>query len=72
MNISVKVVPGAKKNLWKEEHGQIKVYLTAPAVDNKANIALIDFVAEHYQIKRSAVRIIHGLKSRLKVISITD
>lgn len=71
MKISVKVIPGAKKNLWKEEAGEIKVYLTAPPVDNKANVALVKFVAKQYNVKTSAVTILQGLKSRKKIISIT-
>ncbi len=70
MKISLKVIPGAKKDLWKEESGQIKVYLTAPAVDNKANIALIKFLADHFKVKPSAVEILLGLKSRQKVVLI--
>ncbi len=70
MNISLKVIPGAKKNLFKEEDTGIKVYLTTPPVDGKANDALIKFLASHYHIKPNKIEIIKGLKSRHKVISI--
>jgi len=64
--IEIKVVPNAKKNQFKNG----KVYLTAPAVEGKANRALIEFLAEHFDVKKSQVRIIRGLKSRNKVIQI--
>jgi uncharacterized protein (TIGR00251 family) len=72
MILEVKVVPGAKKNLFKEEARGVKVHLTAPPVDGKANEALIDFLAEYYDIRTSRIEIIKGLKSRNKVINIRD
>ncbi|MBF0620139.1 MAG: DUF167 domain-containing protein [Candidatus Omnitrophica bacterium] len=72
MNIILKVVPGAKKNVFKDENGTVKVYLTAPAVDGKANAALVKFLAVHYGVRGSAIEIIKGLKSRNKVININD
>ncbi len=72
MILEIKVIPGAKKNLLKEEAGRVKVYLTAPPVDGRANEALIDFLAEHYHVRTSRIEIIKGLKSRNKVINIRD
>ena len=70
MTIDVKVIPQAKKTLMKEAGGIFKVYLKAPAVDGKANQALIEFLADHFSVKKSAVEIIKGLKSRHKTINI--
>lgn len=72
MILQVKVIPGAKKNFFKEEAGVVKVYLTAPPVDGKANEALVEFLAEHYGVRISCIEIIKGLKSRNKVINISD
>ena len=70
MILTVKVIPGAKKNLYKDENGQVKVYLTAPPADGKANESLGKFLAEHFCVRPSSVEIIKGLKSRHKVIKI--
>jgi uncharacterized protein (TIGR00251 family) len=70
MRIQLKVIPGAKRNEWKSEGEQVRVYLTAPAVDGKANAALVRFLAEYYGVKISQIEIIKGLKSRNKVINI--
>jgi uncharacterized protein len=70
MKISVKVIPGAGRDEWKDEGQAAKVYLNAPAVDGKANAALIRFLAGHFGVKVSQVEIIKGLKSRHKVINI--
>jgi uncharacterized protein (TIGR00251 family) len=70
MKLTIKVTPGAKKNEFKQEGDLIKVYLTAPAVEGKANEALIKFLAEYFQVRNSAIEILKGLKSRHKVVNI--
>jgi uncharacterized protein len=70
MRVALKVVPGARREEWKEDEGTIKVYLRAPAVDGKANAALIKFLARHFNVKTAQIEIIKGLKSRHKVINI--
>lgn len=63
-------MPQAKKTMMKVDHGVMKVYLNAPAVDGKANKALIAFLSEHYQVRKNQIEIIKGLKSRDKTINI--
>ena len=70
MNLNIKVIPGAKKNLLKKEGEIYKIYLTAPAVEGKANEALIEFLADYFQVRKSHVEIMQGLKSRRKFIRI--
>ncbi|MFA5183383.1 MAG: DUF167 domain-containing protein [Syntrophales bacterium] len=70
MLLTVRVVPNAKKERLLAEGGIVKVYLNAPPVDGKANDALIEFLAEHYKVRRSAVRIVRGETSRTKVVEI--
>ena len=70
MRLNIKVVPNAKQNKVVEEPGRLKVYLTAPAVEGKANKALVEFLAGHYQVKRRAVRVVLGEKNRDKVVEI--
>ncbi len=70
MIISLKVVPGARKDLFKEENGLVKVYLTAPPLDGRANEALMRVLADHFGVKPAAVTLIKGLRSRNKVVNI--
>lgn len=75
MKIDIKVIPGAKKNAVKQERDMWegdtwKVYVNAPAVDGKANKALIALLAEYFQVRKSRIEITKGLKSRYKTISI--
>ncbi len=70
ITISVKVIPHAKRNLIKKEGDFFKIYLNAPAIEGKANQALIRFLAQHYRVAKSAVVITKGLKSRFKTVMI--
>jgi len=69
--LEVHVQPGAKRSEFAGQHGErIRIRLAARAVDNKANEALVEFLAEHYGVPKSRVRIAAGLKSRQKRIII--
>ena len=70
MKLNIKVIPNAKHNKLVEEPGRIKVYLTAPALEGKANESLIEFLAEHFKVKKNRISIIRGLTSREKVVEI--
>jgi uncharacterized protein len=68
---AVKVHPRAKKNAITGEVGDaLKLALTAPPVDGKANDACIDFFAKLLNVPRSSVTIAAGLTSRNKVIRV--
>jgi len=69
--LEVHVQPGAKRSAFAGQHGdRLKIRLAAPAVDNRANEALVAFLAEHYGVPRRNVRIATGLKSRRKRVVI--
>jgi len=70
---NIKVVPRAKHNKVEDlEKNSLKVWLTAPPVDNKANFLLLEVLAEHFNIKQRQISIISGVKSRDKQIKIVD
>ena len=69
---AVKVHPRAKKNAITGELGDaLKLALTAPPVDRKANEACIGFFAKLLKVPRSSVTIAAGLNNRNKVIRVT-
>jgi uncharacterized protein len=68
--LNIKVIPNARQNRAVEEPGRLKVYLTAPAVDGKANKALTEFLSEHFSVKKNKITIIKGLTSRDKIVQI--
>ena len=71
ITFAVKVHPHAKKNAITGEVGDaLKLALTAPPVDRKANEACIEFFAKLLKVPRSSVTIAAGLTSRNKVIRV--
>ncbi len=68
---AVKVHPRAKKNAITGEVGDaLKLSLTAPPVDGKANTACIEFFAKLLNLPRSSVTIAAGQTSRNKMIHV--
>jgi hypothetical protein len=67
---SLKVIPHSKQNKLIEEPGRLKIYLTAPPVEGKANKALIEFLAEHFHVKKGKISIVKGMTSREKEVII--
>jgi hypothetical protein len=71
ISFSVKVHPRAKKNtITGEVGGTLKLSLTAPPADGKANEACIDFFAKLLKVPRSSISIAAGQTSRVKVIRV--
>lgn len=71
--LRLRVVPNAKRSEVVGVHGDaIKVKVQAPAMDGKANEALLDFLAEKLGLSRRSVQLVAGEKSRDKTISITE
>jgi len=68
---AVKVHPRAKKNAITGEVGDaLKLALTVPPVDGKANQACIEFFAKLLNVPRSSVTIATGHASRNKLIRV--
>lgn len=71
ISFAVRVQPRARKNAVTGMSGDsLKLALTAPPVEGKANQAVIDFFADLFQIPRSSVTIASGETSRNKVIRV--
>jgi uncharacterized protein (TIGR00251 family) len=67
----VKVHPRARKNAITGEVGDaVKIALTAPPVEGRANEACVKLLAEFLNVPRSSVTIAAGESSRQKVIRI--
>ncbi len=68
---AVRVTPRASRDAIEGEYqGALKVRLTAPPVDDRANEALRRLLAERLRVAVSAVRIVAGEKSRNKRVAI--
>jgi uncharacterized protein (TIGR00251 family) len=70
--LSVRVHPGARKNAVTGIHADaLKIALTSPPVDGKANEALIIFLAEALRLPRARIALVAGISSRSKTLRIT-
>jgi len=72
--LAVRVTPRASRNsiAGVQADGTIRVHLTAPPVEDRANRALIEYLAEVLEIPRSRVEIVAGTTGRDKLVSILD
>ena len=76
MKIIVKVKTNAKQNeifiLTNPDTKKfgLKVFLKSQAKENKANIDLIELLAKYYEVSKNQVKIISGLKNKIKIIEI--
>ncbi len=68
---SVRVTPRARRNtVVRDAAGNLKVYVTAPPEDGRANDAVIETFADWLGVKRRQVDIIAGQTSRNKIIRV--
>ncbi|HZD06974.1 MAG TPA: DUF167 domain-containing protein [Candidatus Limnocylindrales bacterium] len=71
VSFAVKVHPRARKNAITGTVGDaLKLALTAPPVEGKANQAVIEFFADLFAIPRSSVTIASGETSRNKIVRV--
>jgi len=71
VTFAIKVHARSKKNGITGELGDsLKLTLTAPPVEGKANEACIEFFAKLFKVPRSSVSIAAGQASRSKVIRV--
>ncbi len=71
-SVSVRVVPrGARDGIEGYRDGALRVRLTAPPVEDKANEALVRFLARALDVARSRVTLAAGSRSRNKVVRVT-
>jgi uncharacterized protein (TIGR00251 family) len=63
--------PNARRTAVAGLYGDtLKVRIGAPAVDDKANIALLAFLAEMLELPRSALRLKSGATTKRKTVEI--
>jgi uncharacterized protein len=73
VSFTVRVQPRAKRNAIVGELGDaLKIALTAPPVEGRANDACIEFFANLLEVPRSSVSIASGENSRRKVIRVAE
>jgi len=69
----VRVVPGAPKTEVKGRMADqtIKIAVTAPPENGRANKVLLDFLAKELGVRKYQVKIISGLGDKLKLVKVS-
>ena len=75
MKIRCKIKPNSKKgNLIQksqDESGEFfEIFIREPAIEGKANLAVIKLLAEEFGVSKSRVSLKTGIKSRFKIFEI--
>src|SRR5262245_38209867 len=69
--LSVRAQPGAKRNaVLGEQASSLKVAVTAPPEDGRANAALVELLRDWLDMKRSQVELAGGATNRNKTFLI--
>ena len=70
MKINVRIKPRSKRPKVEKTEDGYTVYVSEPPVENKANKALIEALSCHFDVPKSRVKLVSGLKSKNKVVEI--
>lgn len=69
--VAVHVQPGARRTAIVGPHGErLKIAVSSPPADGRANTALMEFLAERLEVPKSCLRLLSGTSSREKRVAI--
>lgn len=69
ITLSIVVLPRSSSNsVAGVTDGRLKIKLTSPPVDGKANVALIAYLSKLLKIKKSSIEILKGETSKKKTV----
>ena len=72
LNIQVQIQPGSSKDQIIGLHnGRLKIKISAPPIDGKANQNLIEFISKALGVSKSKIEILKGRTSKLKTLKIS-
>ncbi len=73
LSLTLHIQPNARVTAVAGRHGDaLKIRIAAPAVDDKANAALIRFLHEWFRLPAGNIKIRHGARGRRKIVELDD
>lgn len=71
ITLKIYLQPGAKQNEITGLHNNaLKIRLTSPAIEGRANVALLKYIAELFDVPRANIKLKRGDTSRYKTIEV--
>jgi uncharacterized protein len=71
LTLTLHIQPNARVTAVAGRHGDaLKIRIAAPAVDDKANAALIRFLHESFRVPAGCIKIRHGARGRRKIVEL--
>lgn len=71
--VSIIAHPNAKRpRIEQDLLGTLHVYVNAPPLEGKANKAVVEALTEYFKVKKSAVTLLSGHKSKNKRLEIIE
>lgn len=71
LSLRLRVLPGARRDEIAGWYGNaVRVRCQAPALNGRANEAVTEFLADVLGLRRADVTLVHGLRSRDKVVEV--
>jgi uncharacterized protein (TIGR00251 family) len=71
--LTLHIQPNARASSVAGRHGDaLKVKIAAPAVDDKANLELIDFLHQWFKLPIRDIKIKQGAHGRRKIVELND
>lgn len=74
MKVTVRVKSSSKKGSFVQPglDGELLVHVREPAIDGKANRAVIELLSDYYNVPKTRIEIIRGLTNPIKVIRVDN
>jgi len=73
MQVTTITHPNSKRPRVEEDlTGMLHIYVSAPPLEGRANMAAIEALAEYYKVKKGAVTLVSGHKSKNKRFEIAS
>ena len=67
--LSIKVITNSRRpGIEVNDAGRLKVRVSQPPQDGRANAAVLELLARHFNVRRSSLEIVKGAASRHKDI----
>lgn len=66
--VSLRISPNASKNEIIKTDDGVKIKITAPPVDGKANKCLVEFLSKMFKIPKSSIEFLRGETSKEKTL----